>query len=222
MPTPVTGLGTLPGTDLSVLQLPLQSPAVRMFATSGIGLFRGVVGKTHSNRPADAIIEFMKGKSTKQFLMADVAAIKGVTADAVRRAVRRGAVAAHKAGPLWLIRESEVSRYLRTCATKGAVLALTRAMAVDYADHHIRVNALCPGAVHTPFLDRYLATPGLDAAAALKQMKRLQLTGTLARPEDIAAAALYLASDDSSFVTGAPLIIDGGLTGGRRTWPDER
>ncbi len=101
-------------------------------------------------------------------------------------------------------------------ATKGAVLALTRAMAVDYAAHRIRVNALCPGTVYTPFVERYLKTSYRDPEAALERLKQRALTGTLGRPEEIAAAALYLASDDAAFVTGAPLIIDGGLTGGRR------
>lgn len=101
-------------------------------------------------------------------------------------------------------------------ATKGAVLALTRAMAVDYADRHIRVNALCPGTVYTPFVERYLRTSYSDPEAALERIKHRQLTGTLGRPEEIAAAALYLASDDAEFITGAPLIIDGGMTGGRR------
>jgi NAD(P)-dependent dehydrogenase (short-subunit alcohol dehydrogenase family) len=101
-------------------------------------------------------------------------------------------------------------------ATKGAVLALTRAMAVDYADRHIRVNALCPGTVYTPFVERYLRTSYSDPEAALERLKQRQLTGTLGRPEEIAAAALYLASDDAVFITGAPLIIDGGMTGGRR------
>jgi len=100
-------------------------------------------------------------------------------------------------------------------ATKGAVLALTRAMAVDYADHHIRVNALCPGTVYTPFVERYLKAAYSDPAAALERIKDRQLTRTLGRPEEIAAAALYLASDDAAFVTGAPFIIDGGMTGGR-------
>ncbi len=101
-------------------------------------------------------------------------------------------------------------------ATKGAVLALTRAMAVDYADYRIRVNALCPGTVYTPFVERYLQASYGDPGAALERLKQRQLTGTLGRPEEIAAAALYLASDDAAFVTGAPFIIDGGMTGGRR------
>ncbi len=101
-------------------------------------------------------------------------------------------------------------------ATKGAVLALTRAMAVDYAPHRIRVNALCPGTVYTPFVEDYLQKSYSDPPAALERLKERQLTRTLGTPEEIAAAALYLASDDAAFVTGAPLIIDGGMTGGRR------
>ncbi|HLJ61560.1 MAG TPA: SDR family oxidoreductase [bacterium] len=101
-------------------------------------------------------------------------------------------------------------------ASKGAVLALTRAMAVDYAPHRIRVNALCPGTVYTPFVERYLHASYADPAAALERLNERQLAGRLGRPEEIAAAALYLASDDAEFVTGSPLIIDGGMTGGRR------
>ncbi|HYM71092.1 MAG TPA: glucose 1-dehydrogenase [bacterium] len=101
-------------------------------------------------------------------------------------------------------------------ASKGAVLALTRAMAVDYAPHRIRVNALCPGTVYTPFVERYLHASYADPAAALERLKERQLAGRLGRPEEIAAAALYLASDDAEFVTGSPFIIDGGMTSGRR------
>lgn len=109
-----------------------------------------------------------------------------------------------------------LSRRAAYSASKGAVLSLTRAMAVDYADAHIRVNALCPGTVYTPFVERYLKDSYRDPAAALEALKQRQLTGRLARPEEIAAAALYLATDDAAFMTGAPFIIDGGVTGGRR------
>ncbi len=109
-----------------------------------------------------------------------------------------------------------LSRRAAYSASKGAVLSLTRAMAVDYADAHIRVNALCPGTVYTPFVERYLKESYRDPAAALEALKQRQLTGRLARPEEIAAAALYLATDDAAFMTGAPFIIDGGVTGGRR------
>jgi len=89
-------------------------------------------------------------------------------------------------------------------------------MAVDYVPQQIRVNALCPGTVYTPFVERYLKTSYADPDAALERIKERQLAGRLGRPEEIAAAALYLASDDAAFVTGAPFVIDGGMTAGRR------
>jgi NAD(P)-dependent dehydrogenase (short-subunit alcohol dehydrogenase family) len=98
------------------------------------------------------------------------------------------------------------------CASKGAILALTRSMAIDYARHRIRVNALCPGGVETPMLDRFAdALPNLSPAAARNMLKQAHPLGRLAEPMEVARAALYLASDDSSFVTGSTLVIDGGF-----------
>jgi NAD(P)-dependent dehydrogenase (short-subunit alcohol dehydrogenase family) len=100
-------------------------------------------------------------------------------------------------------------------ASKGAVLALTRQMQADYAAHGIRVNALLPGTIHTPFVDRYLADSYDDPVAGLETLKKRQLTGDLGRPEDVAAAALYLASDESRFVLGSGLFVDGGVRGAK-------
>lgn len=100
-------------------------------------------------------------------------------------------------------------------AAKGAIYALTRSMAVDYAPHNIRVNALCPGTIYTPFVENYLKTSYADPDEALKRIKARQLTGELGRAEDVAYAALYLASDEARFVVGAPLIVDGGLSAGK-------
>ncbi len=98
-------------------------------------------------------------------------------------------------------------------ASKGAVLSLTRQMQVDYAPHGIRVNALLPGTIHTPFVDRYLAEAYDDPVAGLATIKQRQLMGELGRPEDVAAAALFLASDESAFVLGSGLFVDGGVRG---------
>jgi NAD(P)-dependent dehydrogenase (short-subunit alcohol dehydrogenase family) len=100
-------------------------------------------------------------------------------------------------------------------ASKGAVLSLTRQMQADYAPHGIRVNALLPGTIHTPFVDRYLAESYDDPVAGLEVIKKRQLTGELGRPEDVAAAALYLASDESQFVLGSGLFVDGGVRGAK-------
>jgi NAD(P)-dependent dehydrogenase (short-subunit alcohol dehydrogenase family) len=100
-------------------------------------------------------------------------------------------------------------------ASKGAVLALTRQMQADYATYGIRVNALLPGTIHTPFVDRYLADSYDDPVAGLEALKKRQLTGDLGRPEDVAAAALYLASDESRFVLGSGLFVDGGVRGAK-------
>lgn len=100
-------------------------------------------------------------------------------------------------------------------ASKGAVLSLTRQMQADYAAHGIRVNALLPGTIHTPFVDRYLAESYDDPAAGLEAIKKRQLTGDLGRPEDVALAALYLASDESRFVLGSGMFVDGGVRGSK-------
>ena len=94
------------------------------------------------------------------------------------------------------------------CAIKGALLNLARAMAIDHAPQKIRVNTLSPGAIET---DRMLLRFG-TMEAARKGLGPLHLTGTLGQPDDIASAAIYLASDASTFVTGSDLLVDGGYT----------
>lgn len=91
-------------------------------------------------------------------------------------------------------------------ASKGAVLALTRAMAVELAPYNIRVNAICPGPTETPLL--YAVTDENER----RRMASRCILGRLAKPEDIAGAAAYLASDEASYVTGQALIVDGGMT----------
>ena len=92
-------------------------------------------------------------------------------------------------------------------ASKGAVLAMTREIAVEYARKGIRCNALCPGPIDTPLLAELLSDP------ARRQRRFVHIPmGRLGRAEELAKAALFLASDDSSFMTGASLIVDGGIT----------
>ena len=93
-------------------------------------------------------------------------------------------------------------------ASKGAVLAMSRELAVQFAREGVRVNALCPGPVETPLL---LSIYGHDPAA-LDRRRRHWPTGRLAKPREIVNAALFLASDESSYVTGTTFLVDGGLT----------
>ena len=94
------------------------------------------------------------------------------------------------------------------CAAKGALIQLARAMALDHAQAGVRVNSLSPGAVETGRLVARFGT--MEAARAASGPKHP--IGRLGRAEEIAAAALFLASDESSFMTGADLIVDGGYT----------
>ncbi len=100
------------------------------------------------------------------------------------------------------------------CATKGAILQLTKATALEYATSGIRINALCPGTVDTNIL-RNAVNNSPDPEATLKAFTEAEPVKRLATPEEIARSALFLASDDSSFMTGAPLLVDGGFTAGK-------
>jgi meso-butanediol dehydrogenase / (S,S)-butanediol dehydrogenase / diacetyl reductase len=97
-------------------------------------------------------------------------------------------------------------------AAKGAVLALTRSMALDYVKDGIRVNCLCPGTVDTPSFHQRLVALGGNVAAVRKQFEARQPMGRLGTAEEIAEAALYLVSDAAAFVTGGVFPIDGGLS----------
>lgn len=99
------------------------------------------------------------------------------------------------------------------CASKGAVVLLTKSIALDYVNEGIRCNCVCPGTVGSPWVERLLAVAS-DPAAERASLEARQPMGRLGTPEEIAEAALYLASDAASFVTGSELVIDGGWTAG--------
>ena len=100
------------------------------------------------------------------------------------------------------------------CTTKFAVAGLTKSMALDHARDGIRVNCICPGRVETPFVAARLAEYP-DPEKARREMSATQAVGRMGKPEEIAAAALYLASDESAFITGTEFIIDGGFSAGK-------
>jgi NAD(P)-dependent dehydrogenase (short-subunit alcohol dehydrogenase family) len=106
-----------------------------------------------------------------------------------------------------------IANFAAYCASKGAVVALTRSMSVDLAPRGVRVNAICPGTVYTPLMEPMLRARGNgDMAAGLALTVAKYPIGRLGTPEEIAQVALFLASDDSSFLTGSVITADGGMT----------
>ena len=96
-------------------------------------------------------------------------------------------------------------------AMKSGVLGLTRAIAIDYAADGIRCNCVCPGDMETPMIEQYFDGTE-DAAAAREEMEQAYPGKRIAHPREVATAVIYLLSDDASFVNGAPILVDGGLT----------
>jgi NAD(P)-dependent dehydrogenase (short-subunit alcohol dehydrogenase family) len=143
---------------------------------------------------------------------ADWEKIREVNLDGVVRVARDGfpLLRASERGSLINIASVLAHRGLRQLtaysATKGAIVALTRGLAVEYAPYNIRVNALSPGFVETALTAQALRNSAIrQALIAATPLRRFGL------PEEIAKAALFLASDDSSFITGADLAVDGGM-----------
>lgn len=107
-----------------------------------------------------------------------------------------------------------VRERLAYTTTKFAVVGMTKAMALDHSHTGVRFNCICPGRVETPFvMARLKEYP--DPQAAYREMASTQLNGRMAKPEEVAAAALYLAADESAMVTGSALMIDGGWSAGK-------
>jgi 2-keto-3-deoxy-L-fuconate dehydrogenase len=94
------------------------------------------------------------------------------------------------------------------CASKGAVIAFTRAVAIDHVKDGVRVNCVCPGTIDTPWVHRLVD----DACESMDELRARQPMGRLGTPDDVAQAVLYLVSDAGRFATGSSLVIDGGLT----------
>ena len=118
----------------------------------------------------------------------------------------RGGVVVNVSSVAGLVGLQHMSAY---CAAKGAIIALTRSMAADFALHGIRVNCIAPGTTMTPLGQRLIEN---DTPEKLAQRLSRYPLGRFAQPEEIARSLLFLASDDSSYATGMCLVMDGGLT----------
>jgi NAD(P)-dependent dehydrogenase (short-subunit alcohol dehydrogenase family) len=107
-----------------------------------------------------------------------------------------------------------VRERLAYTTTKFAVVGITKALALDHSHTGVRFNCICPGRVETPFVKKRLSEYP-DPEQAYRDMASTQLNGRMAQPGEVAAAALYLASDASAMVTGSSLMIDGGWSAGK-------
>lgn len=138
--------------------------------------------------------------------------LKGVflCSRAAIRVMRRqgGGVIVNVGSELGIVGGSEIAAY---CASKGGVVQLTKAMAIDHAADAIRVNCVCPGPVATPLLEAIISGSS-DPAAERQSILQKTLFRRLGRPEEIASVILFLASDESSYMTGSIVAVDGGLT----------
>jgi len=107
-----------------------------------------------------------------------------------------------------LVGFNELAAY---CAAKGGIVNLTRQMALDYAKKGIRINCVCPGAINTPMIKRYIKN-SKNPKQTKKDLESMHPLGRLGQPEEIATTVLFLSSQDASFITGQALAIDGGFT----------
>ena len=149
---------------------------------------------------------------------ADWQRVLGVNVIGYANMVRESLPALRAAGAGAVVNIASVSSFIAQPGfipyntSKGAVAQLTRCLAMDLAKDNIRVNAICPGAIKTRATDHHIAKLGLDPAVAYEDFGRDAPMKRLGRPEEIATGALFLASNDASFMTGAHIVIDGGAT----------
>jgi len=119
-----------------------------------------------------------------------------------------GGVIVNVASELGLVGGAEIAAY---CASKGGVVQLTKAMAIDHVDDQIRVNCVCPGPVATPLLEAIIEASS-DPAQERRSIVEKTLLKRVGRPEEIANVILFLASEESSYMTGSVVVVDGGLS----------
>jgi NAD(P)-dependent dehydrogenase (short-subunit alcohol dehydrogenase family) len=161
---------------------------------------------------ARGTIETVSDEDWERILAVNVTGVFYVARAAVRAMKRQGGGVIVNMGSDWsVVGGRQAFAY---CMSKGAVAQMTRAMALDHAREGIRVNCLCPGDTETPMLVSGIEIRTGNAAEGLKRLGEALPLGRVGRPEEIAKAALFLACDDSSFMTGTLMLVDGGNTAG--------
>lgn len=159
------------------------------------------VGKLHETSPEE--FDQVQAVNARGTFLCCRAVIDGMLAQAYGNIINLASVAALIA----------VERRFSYCVSKGAVLSLTRTIAVDYAAQGIRANAICPGTVDTPMIRGYVGKYFADdIEGTLASLHARQPVGRMGTVEEIASLAVYLASDESRYLTGAAIPIDGGWT----------
>jgi NAD(P)-dependent dehydrogenase (short-subunit alcohol dehydrogenase family) len=161
---------------------------------------------------ARGTVETVSDEDWHRILAVNVTGVFYMARAAVRAMKRQGGGVIVNMGSDWsVVGGRQAFAY---CASKGAVAQMTRAMALDHAREGIRVNCLCPGDTETPMLVSGLQIRTGDVVHGLKLLGEGLPLGRVGRPEEIAKAAVFLASDASSFMTGALMLVDGGNTAG--------
>lgn len=129
------------------------------------------------------------------------------TPQLLSRAAKGGAAVVHNASLMGQVSSPRLAAY---CASKAGLISLTRSMALDFATRKVRVNCVCPGIIHTSMLERRFDLEP-DREEAYRRVSQRPPVHYIGNPEDVAAAVAYLAADESRFVTGSALTIDGGV-----------
>lgn len=163
----------------------------------------GLVGSVTETEPADF----------ERLIRVNVHGVYGCTKAAVEQMVVQDPIGGRIVNIASIAGQVAVPRRFAYGATKAAVIAMTQSTAMDYVNDNIRCSCICPGTVETPFVEGYLRkyhAHELDETRAALHAR--QPVGRMGTPADIAPLALYLASDEAAFVTGAAMVIDGGWT----------
>ena len=189
------------GADATPLELDVRDEAAVAAATGGLDVLANVAGIGSTTKAPETPLEVWEdvfAVNARGTFLCCKHAIPGMVAAGGGAIVNMASVAA-------LVGLKNRAAY---SASKGAVVALTRALAIDHVAERVRVNAVCPGTVDSPWVRRLVDEVG----ESLDALRERQPMGRLGTPAEIADAVLYLLSDQAAFVTGTALVIDGGLS----------